>query len=69
MNNFFCVINIKMNELDYISDSLLDIKNQISEIQNDITDIQLVEKRKKECKLFKSVKIYYDWILGCRFPY
>lgn len=58
-----------MDELDCIYDNLLDIKNQISEIQNDITDIQLVEKRKKECKLFKSVKIYYDWILGCRFPY
>jgi len=38
-----------MDELDCIYDNLLDIKNQISEIQNDITDIQKVRKREKEC--------------------
>ena len=48
-----------MNELDYIYDSLLDIKNQISEIQDDITDIQLVEKRKKECNWINLKNIIY----------
>ncbi len=51
-----------MDELDIIYDNLLDIKNQISELQNDITDIQKVREREKKCNLFKSIKIYYDWV-------
>ena len=58
-----------MDELDCIFDILLDTKNQISQIQNDITDIQLVEKRKKECNWINLKNIIYKKIFNnCKCP-
>ena len=62
-----------MEELDCIYDSLLDIKNEISELQNDIIEIQNKNKNKrsKEFSLenLKNLiyKKYTEWFQNLQF--
>ena len=48
-----------MEELDYIYDSLLDIKNEIDTIQNDIIEIQNKNKKNKECNWINLKNLIY----------